>query len=139
MNKFIPFVIFCVISAALYWGLSLNPANIPSEFINDPVPEFDLPMVGKELPGFSSSDLAAEDEAILVNFFASWCAPCYVEHPFLMDLKSRGYKIYGVSYKDKARDTNKFLEEQGNPYFMTAADEDGRVAIDFGGYGVPES
>lgn len=139
MNKFIPFVVFCVISSALYFGLSLNPANIPSELINDPVPEFVLPAVGGELPGFSSTDLAAEDDVILVNFFASWCGPCYIEHPFLMELKSRGYKIYGVSYKDKARDTNRFIEEQGNPYYKIAADEEGRVAIDFGFYGAPET
>lgn len=132
-------MIFCVISLALFIGLGLNPGNIPSELINDPVPEFSLPVVGGEAPGFSSADLAANDDVILVNFFASWCAPCYVEHPFLMELKSRGYKIYGVSYKDKARDTNRFIQEQGNPYYEIAADEDGRVAIDFGVYGVPET
>lgn len=132
-------MIFCVISAALFIGLSLNPGNIPSELINDPIPEFSLPVVGGEDPAFSSADLAANDDVILVNFFASWCAPCYVEHPFLMDLKARGYKIYGVSYKDKARDTNRFIQEQGNPYYQIAADEDGRVAIDFGVYGAPET
>jgi len=139
MNKFIPLMIFCVISLALFIGLGLNPGNIPSELINDPVPEFSLPVVGGEAPGFSSADLAANDDVILVNFFASWCAPCYVEHPFLMELKSRGYKIYGVSFKDKARDTSRFIQEQGNPYYEIAADEKGRVAIDFGVYGVPET
>lgn len=132
-------MVFCVIALALFTGLYLNPSNIPSELINDSVPEFSLPVVGGEDPGFSSVDLAANDEVILLNFFASWCAPCYVEHPFLMDLKARGYKIYGVSYKDKARDTNRFIQEQGNPYYQIAADEDGRVAIDFGVYGFPET
>ena len=139
MNKFIPLAIFCVISFALYVGLSLNPSNIPSELINEPMPEFSLSVVGGEEVSFSSADLAAEDGVILVNFFASWCVPCYVEHPFLMQLKARGYKIYGINYKDKARAANRFIEEQGNPYYKIAADEDGRVAIDFGVYGVPET
>jgi len=139
MNKFIPFAIFCVIALALFVGLSLNPGNIPSELINDPVPEFSLPVVGGEEVSFSSADIAAEDEVVIINFFASWCAPCYVEHPFLMKLKNRGYKIYGISHKDKARDTNRFIKEQGNPYYKIAADEDGRVSIDFGVYGFPES
>lgn len=139
MNRFIPFIIFCAISLALLVGLNLNPADIPSELINDPVPEFSLPVVGGEEVSFSSTDLAAEDEVVIVNFFASWCAPCYVEHPFLMELKKRGYKIYGVSYKDKARDTNRFIKERGNPYYKIASDTDGRVAINFGVYGVPET
>lgn len=139
MNKFIPFAIFCAISLALFVGLSLNPSNIPSELIDRPVPDFSLTAVGSDDPGFSSSVLAAEEDVILVNFFASWCAPCYVEHPFLMELQARGYKIYGIAYKDKARDTIRFLEEQGNPYYQVAADEDGRVGIDFGVYGYPET
>ncbi|HPF47052.1 MAG: DsbE family thiol:disulfide interchange protein [Alphaproteobacteria bacterium] len=139
MNKFIPLAIFCAIAIALYVGLSLNPSNIPSVLINDPVPEFALPAVGGEEGGFSSADLAAEDGVVLVNFFASWCMPCYVEHPFLMELKKRGYKIYGVAYKDKSWDTNGFIKERGNPYYKLAADNKGRVAIDFGVYGVPET
>jgi len=139
MNRFIPFAIFCVIAIALYAGLSLNPGNLPSELINDPIPEFALSVVGGEEAAFSSADLAGEDEVVLVNFFASWCAPCYVEHPFLMELKALGYKIYGIAYKDKARDTNRFIEEQGDPYYKMAADVEGRVGIDFGVYGVPET
>ena len=139
MNKFVPFAIFCAVSVALYVGLSLNPSEIPSEFIDDPVPEFSLPEVGSDDPGFSSTVLAAEEGVILVNFFASWCPPCYVEHPLLMELQERGYKIYGIAYKDKPRDTQRFLEEQGDPYYRVAADNDGRVAIDFGVYGYPET
>lgn len=139
MKKFIPLLIFCLISLALYAGLFLNPSIIPSALINDPVPEFSLPVVGGEEVSFTSTELAEQDEVVLVNFFASWCAPCYIEHPFLMELKSRGYKIYGVAQKDKARDTNRFIEQQGNPYYKIAADNVGRVSIDFGVYGVPET
>ncbi len=139
MNKFIPFAIFCAISLALYVGLSLNPSNIPSELINDPVPEFALTEVGSDTASFSSETLATEEDVIIMNFFASWCAPCYVEHPFLMELKNRGYKIYGVAYKDRARNITRFLEEQGNPYTQVGADENGRVGIEFGVYGMPET
>jgi cytochrome c biogenesis protein CcmG/thiol:disulfide interchange protein DsbE len=139
VNAFTPFLIFCVISAALYIGLNLNPGEIPSEFIDEPVPEFALPVVGGEEVGLTTADLTNQEGVVLVNFFASWCAPCYVEHPFLMELESRGYKIYGVAYKDKAHATNRFLKEQGNPYFETAADNDGRVAINWGVYGFPET
>ncbi len=139
LNKFIPFFIFCGIAIALYVGLSLNPSKIPSELIDDPMPEFSLNEPGGETLSYSSVDLAAEDEVILVNFYASWCAPCYVEHPFLMELEDRGYKIYGVNYKDKPRNNAKFLEEQGNPYHKIAADNDGRVAINWGVSGFPET
>ena len=139
LNRFIPLMIFCVLSFALYVGLNLNPSDIPSALINDSIPEFDLPVVGGEEASFSSVDLTKEEGIILVNFFASWCVPCYVEQPFLMKLKERGYKIYGISYKDKARDTNKFLSKEGNPYYKVAADEKGRVGIDWGVYGFPET
>ncbi|MDG1995001.1 MAG: DsbE family thiol:disulfide interchange protein [Emcibacteraceae bacterium] len=139
LKTFIPLLIFCAIALSLFVGLRLNPGKIPSELINAPIPEFAMPKVGIEEPGFSSADLAAEEGVVIVNFFASWCAPCYIEHPFLMELKRRGYKIYGVSYKDKARDTKRFIEEQGDPYYKIAADIEGRVAIEFGVYGVPET
>jgi len=139
LNRYIPLAIFCVLSIALFVGLNLNPANIPSALISEPVPEFSLPVVGGEEIAFSSTDLINEDEVVFVNFFASWCAPCYIEHPFLMKLKERGYKIYGVAYKDKARDTNRFISERGHPYYKIAADEKGRVSIDWGVYGVPET
>ncbi|MDG1708943.1 MAG: DsbE family thiol:disulfide interchange protein [Emcibacteraceae bacterium] len=139
LKTFIPFAIFCVICGALFVGLSLNPSRIPSELINDPIPEFSMPKVGIDEVGFTSADIIAEDGVVIVNFFASWCLPCYIEHPFLMELEKRGYKIYGVAYKDKAHATNRFLEEQGDPYFKTAADRDGRVAIEWGVYGFPET
>lgn len=139
LKAFFPFLIFCAISIALYVGLSLDPGEIPSEFIGDPIPEFSLPVVGGEEVGLTTTDLKNEEDVVLLNFFASWCAPCYVEHPFLMELQNRGYKIYGVAYKDKAHATNRFLKEQGNPYFDTVADNDGRVAIEWGVYGFPET
>ncbi len=92
-NKFIPLIIFCSISVALYVGLSLNPNKIPSELIDDPIPGLSLPVPGAEEISYTSNDLAAEDDVILLNFYASWCAPCYVEHPFLMELDGRGYKF----------------------------------------------
>lgn len=138
-KTFIPFAIFCVISVALYVGLSLNPSKLPSVFIDEPMPALSLPVVGGEEIGFTAADIAAEEGVVLLNFFASWCAPCYVEHPFLMELEKRGYKVYGVAYKDKPHATNRFLEDQGDPYFKVAADNDGRTAIEWGVYGFPET
>ena len=139
LNKFMPFILFALLSVALAVGLNLNPGNIPSALIDQQIPDFSLPEIGSEEVGFSSADLTAEDEVIIVNFFASWCVPCHVEHPALMKLKERGYKIYGISYKDKARDSFGFLNKLGNPYYKTAADQPGRVSIDWGVYGVPET
>ncbi|MDA0707600.1 MAG: DsbE family thiol:disulfide interchange protein [Proteobacteria bacterium] len=139
LSKFMPLIIFFILSVALAVGLTLNPSNIPSALIDQKIPEFSLPAIGSAEVGFTSDDLKGENEVILVNFFASWCVPCHVEHPYLMMLKERGYKIYGVDYKDKARDALGFLDKLGNPYFKTAADQVGRVSIDWGVGGFPET
>ncbi len=134
----LPLIFFAVIAVAFGIGLTLDPRVLPSTLIGKPVPEFDLPPVqGREL-GLSSDDLKGEFS--LVNVFASWCAECRVEHPFLMELAKSGLlPIHGLNYKDKPDDAANWLDTLGDPYTRTGADLKGRVSIDWGVYGVPET
>ena len=111
---------------------SFDPRGVPSMLVGKSLPEF-------VLPGFSSADVRAEGRPVLINFFASWCVPCIAEAPVLMQLRARGAALWGIAYKDKPDASAAFLRRNGDPYARIAADEAGRVAIDFGVYGVPES
>jgi cytochrome c biogenesis protein CcmG/thiol:disulfide interchange protein DsbE len=118
--------------------LNRDPELVPSALIGKPVPLFTLPPVMGGKLGLASSDLKGGPS--LVNVFASWCALCRAEHPLLLDLKEEGIvQIHGLNYKDRPQDAAKWLSELGNPYARTGADIDGRVAIDWGVYGVPET
>ena len=112
-----------------------DPHEVPSQLIDRPVPAFALP-AQEPGQGFASTDLRGP---VLLNFFASWCVPCVVEHPELMALSREGLAIWGVAYKDKPADAAQFIARRGNPYARIARDATGSVAIDFGVYGVPES
>ena len=142
----IPLVLFAALSGLFYERLIVggNPAAVPSPLIDKPVPEFSLPALkdltasGEAVPGFSEADL--KGSVSLVNIWASWCLPCRDEHPILMDLAKRdGIRIYGINYKDKTENALRFLDGLGNPYAGVGADESGRVSIDWGVYGVPET
>jgi cytochrome c biogenesis protein CcmG/thiol:disulfide interchange protein DsbE len=94
---------------------------------------------GAEVPGFSTAELK-RGEVTAVNFFASWCAPCVQEHPLLMALKQdTGLRIYGVNYKDPSPGGRRFIGRYGNPYAAVGVDADGRAAIEWGVYGMPET
>ena len=134
-----PAVIFAAVAMLLYQGLSLDPRVIPSVMIDKPVPTFDLPPVANHTAGLSSADLH-KGQVVLVNVFASWCVSCRVEHPLLLELKRQGVlPVYGIAYKDNPKDSAAWLAQLGDPYSRTGADVSGRVGIDFGVYGVPES
>ncbi len=128
---------------AMLRGLSTgnyNPHGVPSALLGKAPPEFTLPaLAGSPQPAFGSAELRGLGRPVLVNFFASWCVPCIIEHPQLMALQRAGVPVFGVAYKDKAADALAFLARRGNPFQALAADEPGRVAIDWGVYGVPES
>lgn len=115
-----------------------NRDDLPSALIGQPAPSLAAatPLGDSPLP----TDAALRDgEVTLVNFFASWCGPCRVEHPFLSDLTAAGVKVVGVNYKDPDDQAKAFLAEMGNPYAAIGADTKGRIGLDWGIYGVPET
>jgi cytochrome c biogenesis protein CcmG/thiol:disulfide interchange protein DsbE len=117
-----------------------DPKGVPSALIGKPAPEFALtPLDGADRPALTSADLRAGGRPVLVNFFASWCVPCVIEHPQLMRLAKEGIPVLGVAYKDKPADALGFLQKHGTPYTKLGVDQPGRVAIDWGLYGVPET
>ncbi len=134
----LPLAVFAVIAVFFAIGLSLDPRLLPSVLIGKPVPQFDLPAVQGRTRALSSDDLVGQ--VSLVNVFASWCVECRVEHPILMGLAESGVvPVHGLNYKDKPEDAERWLDTLGDPYSRTGADIDGRVAIDWGVYGVPET
>jgi cytochrome c biogenesis protein CcmG/thiol:disulfide interchange protein DsbE len=119
-------------------GLRHDPSIVPSVLLDKPAPVFDLPPLSEDQPGLATVDL--NGKVSLVNVFASWCGPCRVEHPLFMRLAEQGeVPIYGINYKDKAADAKRWLRDLGDPYTRIGVDRDGRVAIEWGVYGVPET
>jgi len=134
----LPVAGFIGLAVVLGVGLTLDPRKVPSPLIGKPVPQFTLPPVQGRTLGLSSVDL--KGEVSLVNVFASWCAACREEHPVLMELQGSGIiPIHGLNYKDRPADADRWLDALGDPYTRTGADLDGRVGIDWGVYGVPET
>lgn len=137
----IPALVFLLVAGlflvAVFGG---DPSRVPSPLIGRGVPDFDLPAVeGLAVPGLSSDDFG-QGQAVVVNVWASWCVPCRQEHAVLSALKTRtDAPLYGLNYKDTAESARSFLSELGNPFDRIGADHKGRVAIDWGVYGVPET
>jgi len=140
--RFPPWGLIPVAASALFgvfmWSLLHPSPDLPSALIGKPVPEFALPPIEGRTDGFSTADL--KGQVALVNIFASWCVPCRAEHPIITEFaRTGGVPIYGINYKDKAPDALAWLKELGDPYTRIGADTDGKVGIDFGAYGVPET
>lgn len=141
----IPLIAFLGLAAIFWHGLSGNPSEIPSVLVNKPVPDFQLPPVagltrdGKPVPGFSTQDLK-QGTVNVVNVWASWCAPCRQEHPLLMALAERSdIRLVGINQKDVPENAARFLGTLGEPFAAVGADDSGRVSLDWGVYGVPET
>lgn len=134
----VPLIFFVGLAIALAWGMSRDSRTIPSALIGKAVPQFSLPPVKGRTLSLSSDNLRGE--VSLVNVFASWCVACREEHPVFMRMQAEGLvPIHGLNYKDRPDDAERWLNSMGDPYTRTGADLNGRVTIDWGVYGVPET
>lgn len=139
MKRFLlPLGIFIMLVLFLGIGLRLNPREIPSPFIDKPAPSFKLTQLHDAAKTIAPQDMAGQ--VWLLNVWASWCVSCRQEHPVLMELAKQGVvPILGLNYKDTRDAGSGWLRQYGNPYQISAFDSDGRVGIDYGVYGVPET
>jgi cytochrome c biogenesis protein CcmG/thiol:disulfide interchange protein DsbE len=139
MNRFIiPLAIFLVLAVFLAIGLSLNPREVPSPLIDKPAPTFRLAQLREPDKTMSLEEMRGQ--VWLLNVWASWCTPCLEEHPRLLELSSaKTVPIVGLNYKDSRDAALKWLARHGDPYSAIVIDPDGRVGIDYGVYGVPET
>ena len=131
-------VLFLIGLVALFAvGLKKDPREVPSPLIGKPAPAFSLPVVGMGERLVTPADWRGR--TVLVNYFASWCAGCRVEHPLFLQLAQEGVEIVGVDYKDSEADVNDWLQKLGNPYKTVVSDLAGTAGLDYGVYGVPET
>ena len=137
-SRWLPLAAFAVIAVFLGVGLTLKPREVPSPLIDKPAPGFILPELQAGERVVSPEGLRGR--VWLLNVWASWCVSCRVEHPLLVEMsKQRVVPIVGLNYKDKREDGVKWLAKFGNPYSLSAHDLEGKVGIDYGVYGVPET
>jgi cytochrome c biogenesis protein CcmG/thiol:disulfide interchange protein DsbE len=142
MRKFvIPLIVFVAIAVFLGLGLTRNPREVPSPLVGKPAPAFELSrLVGNQAVTETFSPKEMLGQVWLLNVWASWCVSCKYEHPLMVELsKSKVVPIVGLNYKDQPSDAGDWLRRYGNPYLLSAVDIDGRVAIDWGVYGAPET
>lgn len=138
MRYLIPLILFVGLVGFLAIGLGRDPHEVPSPLINKPAPAFQVAQLHEPDKKFSAAEMRGK--VWLLNVWASWCVSCREEHPVLIELSRRNIvPIYGLNWKDQREDAISWLSELGNPYVLSVSDIDGRVAIDYGVYGAPES
>jgi cytochrome c biogenesis protein CcmG/thiol:disulfide interchange protein DsbE len=139
MKKFLwPLAIFLLLIGFLAVGLKLNPREVPSPLVGKPAPAFELPVLQQSDKKFGPADM--KGKVWLFNVWASWCESCRDEHPLLVALaKQAVLPIVGLNYKDKGEDAQRWLKQFGDPYQLSVVDAEGRIGIDYGVYGVPET
>ena len=139
MKRFLwPLAIFILLVGFLAVGLKLDPREVPSPLVGKPAPAFELPVLQQPDRRFVPGDMRGK--VWLLNVWASWCVSCREEHPVLVELSRRGVMpILGLNYKDKGDEATAWLKRYGDPYELSVVDADGRIGIDYGVYGVPET
>lgn len=138
MRYLLPVAVLLGLLVLFAVGLTLDPHKVPSPLIDKPAPSFALPV----LDGRAAEQITSEQikgQAVLVNFWASWCTSCLQEHPLLMELSRSGVKIIGFNYKDTPQDARQWLARHGNPFTLIVQDEKGQAGLDWGVYGAPET
>lgn len=140
MKRFIPIAAFLTLVGVMAWGLLIREDRdaLPSAFLDKAAPDFDLPRLLAEGDTLTVADLKGEGPVVL-NFWASWCAPCRVEHPELIRLARDGVRVIGINYKNEPEKAKQFLEQLGNPFEVVGVDESGRTGIEFGVAALPET
>ena len=136
----IPFILFVLILSTFFYLLitERNPSELPSNLLDKNVPNFDTKSLLKNENFVSSKEFG--NEIILVNFFATWCGPCRDEHVYIKRFSNeKGIRVIGINYKDNSKKTIQWLKNLGNPYSNVPIDKNGRIAIDWGVYGIPET
>lgn len=135
---FLPLALFAAMAIYFAMGLREDPSVLPSQLVDEALPDFDLPPIEGYQLGLSDDDLRGE--VSLVNYFGSWCPPCLIEHPMLMQISRSGVvPIFGIDWKDEPGAGARWLERHGNPYARIGDDQSGRLAIEFGLTGAPET
>jgi len=137
IKLFIPLIIFAVLAGFFWRGLSLDPTHMPSALIDRQMPAFHLGTVMN--PEKKVTVEALKGRPALLNVWATWCVSCKVEHPYLNRLAEQGVPIFGVNYKDDTAAAQGWLKKLGNPYVLSVIDQDGRLGIDLGVFGAPET
>lgn len=137
LRYLIPAIALVALVALFAAGLRHDPREVPSPLIGKSAPAFSLAVLGQPEQPYTADDL--KGRPLLVNYFASWCVACRVEHPFLMQLAAQGVEIIGMDYKDTDADGAAWLAQHGNPYRAVVADPRGTAGLDWGVYGAPET
>lgn len=134
----LPVVVFLLVCGFLFRGLRLHPSELPSVLIGKPIPAFQSEPIASAIPTFSKQSLLGH--VTLLTVWASWCQSCQQEQGFLMTKKSSSeFQWFGIDYKDADNDGLKFLQEYGNPFQAIIVDRDGKLGMDLGVYGTPET
>jgi cytochrome c biogenesis protein CcmG/thiol:disulfide interchange protein DsbE len=137
LKLFVPLFIFIILAVFLLNGLERDPNAMPSALIDRPVPEFSLPVLGDEESVVTQS--VFQGQPALLNVWATWCISCRVEHAYLNYLSEQGIRIIGLNYKDDIAEANKWLSEKGDPFALSIVDASGRMGLDLGVFGAPET
>jgi cytochrome c biogenesis protein CcmG, thiol:disulfide interchange protein DsbE len=138
LKLFIPLIIFAALGILFWQGLKMDPTELPSALVGRPVPRFQLPTVKEPQRLVTQEDLKGNKYA-LINVWATWCGPCRQEHPFLLELANKGIPIFGVNARDELVLAQEWLDERGDPYRFSIFDQEGKLGLDLGVYGYPET